>query len=446
MSDQEDRVVDDTADYAADQTAGDAADQIEEHAEDYGDEPAGVFAPIKLVQASDLHLESPLRGLPEAPEHLRELLRDAPYHAAEQVFDTALAEEADALLLAGDVIDVDLAGPRGVVFLLEQFKRLEARGIAVFWAGGVADPPDRWPPGTPLPENVHYFPIGRVEQHELVRDGKMIARVQGTSCRDGEPVDARGFHADVHGNYTIGIAYGTSDAPGKEGDRVNYMALGGRHRRATVDVTPGIAHYAGTPQGRTSEELGPAGCTVITVDDRGKTKTRFVSTDVVRWAEETVEFTAGTTVDQLRKRMQERLDKLRQKTRDVDQLVAWNLQGAGPLLVQLTPGGLLDKLLIDLQKHDGRQQPACWSYAVRCGTVFEPPAEWLDQETILGDLLRQLGVFTRNDAFVLDLKDMLPKRLPDPSLESIATITPAEKEELFDRAEKLGISLLTDSV
>lgn len=411
----------------------------------------GGYQPLKLVQASDLHIESPLRGLPETPDHLRELFRDAAYQAAEQVFDTALAEQADALLLAGDVIDVDLAGPRGVVFLLEQFKRLEARGIPVFWAGGIADPPDRWPPGTPLPENVHYFPLGRVEQHELIRDGKMIARVQGTSCRDGEPVDATGFHADAHGHYTIGVAYGTSDAPGKEGDRVNYMALGGRHRRATVDVTPGIAHYSGTPQGRTAEEVGPAGCTVVTVDDRGQTKTKFISTDVVRWAEETVEFTAGTTVDQLRARLREKLDKLRQKTRDIDQVVAWNLQGAGPLLVQLTPGGLLDDLLEDLQKHDGRQSPACWSYSVRCRTVFEPPAEWLDQETILGDLLRQLGVFTRNDAFVLDLKDMLPhgfqeRGLPDPALESIATITPAEKEELFDRAEKLGISLLTEEV
>ena len=34
------------------------------------------------------------------PDHLRELLIEAPYHAAEQVFETALAEDVDAVLLA----------------------------------------------------------------------------------------------------------------------------------------------------------------------------------------------------------------------------------------------------------------------------------------------------------------------------------------------------------
>jgi DNA repair exonuclease SbcCD nuclease subunit len=153
--------------------------------------------PLRLVHASDLHLERPLYGLAEVPDHLRELLIEAPYHAAEQVFETALAEDADAVLLAGDVLDVDRAGPPAIVLLLDQFSRLNDRGIPVYWAGGTVDVPDNWPRSVSLPPNVHVFPIGRVESLDLSRAGQTIARVQGISCREDGEVETRGFHRDA---------------------------------------------------------------------------------------------------------------------------------------------------------------------------------------------------------------------------------------------------------
>ena len=108
---------------------------------------------------------------------VRELLIEAPYQAAEQVFETALAEDVDAVLLAGDVLNVDRAGPPAIVLLLDQFSRLGDRGIPVYWAGGAVDAPDLWPRSVALPQNVHVFPVGRVETLDLVRSGEAIARV-----------------------------------------------------------------------------------------------------------------------------------------------------------------------------------------------------------------------------------------------------------------------------
>lgn len=401
--------------------------------------------PLRLVHASDLRIDRPLHGLSQAPDDLRELLRDAPRQAAERVFDTALTENADALLLAGDVIDLKRAAPRDIHFLCEQFSRLEKRGVAVFWSGGLIDPPDAWPRSQHLPSNVTVFPVGRVESHDLLREGVPVACVQGISRPSDREVDASGFRRDAHGRFTVGVAYGTSDAPGKEGDRVDYMALGGRVRRATVDHEPGVAHYAGSPQGRCPEEAGPSGCTVVQVDENGKAKTRFVATDMVRWQEETLEFTVGVTPDQLRTRLRERLDKVRSRSKGVDQLVAWRLQGVGPLIAELRGDGLAGELLEDLQAYAGNQQPICWSYAVRCDDRYEPPHEQLDQETILGDLLRQGEVLRRNEAFVLDLAELLPKPLPDPSLAEIAKITDSDdRADLFNRAAKLGVALMTE--
>ncbi len=401
--------------------------------------------PVRLVHSSDLRLDRPLFGLTDAPEDLRPLLRDAPLDAAERVFDTALAENADALLLSGDVLDSRRASPRVIAFLVEQFKRLKNRDIPVFWAGGLLDPPDTWPRTERLPENVTYFPIGRVETHELRRGASVIGSVQGISRPGDREIDATGFHRDAHGKFTIGVAYGTSDAPGKEGDRVDYMALGGRARRATVDHEPGIAHYAGSPQGRSPKEPGPSGCTVVQVDESGKAKTRFVATDVVRWQEEVVEFTAGVNGDQLRQRLRERLDKIRGKAQGVHQLIAWRLEGVGPLVAELRPDGFAGELLADLQKHAGREKPLCWSYALSCRSPYVPPHEQLDQETILGDLLRQVEVLRRSEAFSLELGDLLPKPLPDASLAPMAKIEGADqRNELFNRAAKLGVALMTE--
>ncbi len=400
--------------------------------------------PLRLVHTSDLHLERPLYGLADVPEHLRELLVEAPFQAAEQVFETALAEDADAILLAGDVLHVDRAGPPAIVLLLDQFARLGDRGIQVYWAGGAVDSPDSWPRSVALPANVHAFPIGRVETLELVRAGDTIARVQGTSCDGDGKADSRGFHRDAHGLFTVGVAHGTNDSAGHEGDRVHYMALGGRHQQQTVDLEPGIAHYCGTPQGRGPAETGPHGCTVVTVDESGRAKTRFVATDAARWIEQSLEVTASTRSEQLHERMVERLEKLRAQHPGIDLLVRWNVRGAGPLVNRLRPGGLADELLVDLRRQFGERAPVAWSVSLTCDSPLSVPAEWYDQETCLGDFLRQVREFESHDELPLDLRQFVPEDVRDDPLAAIAQIETAEERgELLCRAAKLGVDLLT---
>jgi uncharacterized short protein YbdD (DUF466 family) len=96
------------------------------------------------------------------------------------------------------------------------------------------------------------------------------------------------------------------------------MALGGQHRRQTVDQSPGIAHYAGTPQGRLPEETGAFGCTVVSVDESGHVKTNFVAVDVVRFITETIELTAGADVKTLMPQFDVRVNNLKSKHPDRD--------------------------------------------------------------------------------------------------------------------------------
>ena len=398
---------------------------------------------LRLLHASDFHLELPLYGLAEIPDHLRDLVIEAPYQAAEQVFETALAEDVDAVLLAGDILNVDRAGPPAIMLLLEQFARLGDRGIPIYWAGGAVDVPDSWPRSVPLPKNVHVFPVGRVETLDLVRGGEVVARVQGTSCREGGEVEARGFHRDAHGLFTVGVAYGTDDSAGHEGDRVHYMALGGRHRHETVDHERGLAHYCGTPQGRGPNETGPHGCTLVSVDEGGRATIRFIATDAVRWCREAIEVTASMRSEQLFERLVERLEKLQAKEPGVDHLVCWDIRGTGPLVNRLRPGGLADELLTDLRRRFGERHPSAWSVSIQCAAALSAPAEWYDQETVLGDLMRQIREFELDENLPLDLRQFLPDDLNGDALSGIADVNESDRAELVCRAAKLSVDLLT---
>ena len=62
---------------------------------------------IKFIHASDLHLDQSIRGLSELPKHLVEVLANAPYTAATRIFDLAISERVDFVLLAGDLFDLN---------------------------------------------------------------------------------------------------------------------------------------------------------------------------------------------------------------------------------------------------------------------------------------------------------------------------------------------------
>ncbi len=157
---------------------------------------------FRFVQASDFRLDQTPRGLAEIPDHLTEPLIEAAYRAAAAVFDLALAEEVDFVVLAGHLVEPELAGPRGPTFLTEQFSRLAARGIRVYWAAAPADGRRDWPITLVWPENVHVFDSRHIERVVHVRDGEPLCVLIGRS------IDESGEHISEtsDGNLTATLA------------------------------------------------------------------------------------------------------------------------------------------------------------------------------------------------------------------------------------------------
>ena len=220
--------------------------------------------PLRFVHAGDLHLERPLSGVAEVPPTCARRFSKRRISRREQIFETALTEGADALLLAGDVVHLDRAGPRAIVFLLEQFA---ARRITTSPSTGPAGRSIRPTPGRPTRRcrrTCTGFPRVASAISNISAAARRSPASRASAAARGRRSTTAGSTATRTGCSPSAWRYGTAAAPGAEGDRVHYMALGGQHRRQTVDQSPGIAHYAGTPQGRDPSETGACGCTVVT--------------------------------------------------------------------------------------------------------------------------------------------------------------------------------------
>lgn len=404
--------------------------------------------PFRFVHASDFHLELPLFGVAQVPSHLRELFVDAPYSAAERVFDTVLAEDARFLILSGDVLNAPSSGARGVLFLLEQFRRLEERGIAVYWAGGRVDPATQWPAATPLPDNVHIFPSSDVGHFVHEEDGETLATLIGKGRGRSSRIPAEAM-AEVEtgfgrGGYSIAVAHGTHDPAVLQNSAFNYWALGGNHDRTTLFSSPSIAHYPGSPQGRQPAEVGAHGCTVAEVDERGTTRLSHVATDLLRWQAEQVLIGPDWNESVLIKRVSNRAEHLRDGGGRVDQLVEWTLAGESQLAHQLSSATKSEQLLEQLRKEFGHDHPVVWSLSMAVEVSRDLPAGWYEEETLRGEFVRQVQALHDEVAEPLGLEQFLPAEYAEtPIGEELAFGLGEGRDQVLQRAAALGAELLS---
>jgi len=399
--------------------------------------------PFRFVHAADLHLEQPPFGLSEVPDHLRDRLIEAPYQAAERVVETALVEEADFLILAGDVLHPERTGPRGPLFLAEQCQRLAERGIAVYWAGGGVDSPEVWPSGVRLPENVRVFPCGRPEEHVHQREAIPLARIIGASRGQGRVVSPSEFDADPSGLFTIGIAHGLDDVELMKSRNLSYWALGGSHARQSFFTGPRTAHCPGSPQGRDPGECGPHGCTLVMVDSQGHVRLTPVATDSLRWHRERLRVDPTTTRDDLETQLAERVRVIRETEPGLDLLVTWSVGGSGPLLGRLRRG-LAGELLAQLRQRFGHGSHVVWSVEMDLELENTIPAGWYEQQTICGDFLRALRHLQKNPGESLGLESLVPEpHLAGAPASAAVVADAAVRERVLLEAALLGIDLLS---
>ncbi|HBT76732.1 MAG TPA: hypothetical protein DEB39_07355 [Planctomycetaceae bacterium] len=439
--------------------------------------------PFRFIHASGLRLEQTIEGVSNLPPSLEERLLDISYRAAERVFEAAIMERVDFLVLSGDILDPLRTGPPGPLFLIGQFEKLEAEGIDVYWVGGEFDSPEDWPPGFTLPENVHLFSGDDIREYVVHRNGDALARLIGIRRkRQGRRLQTAELAPDAADLFTIVVANGSVDPEGLSERRIHYWALGGKSHRQTYygnrtktaktgnekpakgfkDGTanetkpdknhplPYIVHYPGAPVGRNPDETGVYGVTLVEVPEDGEPLLTLIPTAPLRWIEETVRLEPDDDTEQLSSKLRERIKSYRsdqnkthrhggevadirlsregaaviEAAADYDLVIRWTVEGAnGTLAHHLRRGTLSADLLSELRGVYAKEEsdaPLLWSLSIELPTSDTLHAGQYEQKTILGDYLRLARHHQQHPEEPIDLVPLVPSgMLDDPITEKL---------------------------
>jgi len=330
---------------------------------------------FRFVHAADLHIDSPFAGVGDADNRVATRLREATYEAFQNLVDLCINQNADFLVIAGDVYDGADRSVRAQLRFLDGLSKLSEKGIKTFVVHGNHDPLDGWQSSITWPEGVHIF--GATPKWvNFEKNGEVVAAVQGMSYPTREVNDnlAVQFSPPTSGNlFAIGLLHANVGANSAHPNYapctvedlsesgIDYWALGHVHTRQTLKRAAPVIAYPGNTQGRHPNETGARGALVVDVDPSGASRSEFVALDVVRWERSQVDISNLETIDSLDSAIRQATDNLSVQAEDRDVVSRLTLVGRGPLHEQLAVNGAVEDLLDSVRSAwSGGGSPWVW--------------------------------------------------------------------------------------
>jgi DNA repair protein SbcD/Mre11 len=297
---------------------------------------------FSFIHAADLHLDSPLVGLAEKDEALAAAFRQASRRAFENLIDTAIEDEVDFVVIAGDLFDGDWRNYETGLLFARGMGRLHRAGIAVFKVRGNHDAECIFTRKLELPPNVTVFGSRKAESVELdglgvVLHGRSFA---ARSCADNLAAaypPARGGRVNIGvlhtslGGYEGHEPYAPCSTNDLVGRSYHYWALGHVHAANRVATEPCWIVYPGCLQGRNIRERGPKGAVRVTVRDDGAIEVEDLVLDAARWAAVTVPLDGAASMPDALARVRAAVQPEADRAERRPLAVRIRLEGATPL-------------------------------------------------------------------------------------------------------------------
>ncbi|WP_107039086.1 metallophosphoesterase family protein [Brumimicrobium mesophilum] len=251
---------------------------------------------FKFIHAADLHIESPYKGLSQMNEQLGRSLVEHGVKAYDKLIETALNEQVDFLLIAGDSFDSESGSLSAQYRFVRGLEKLNNAQIPVFIITGNHDPLSVWSKHLKLPKNVTLFEADEVQQHTVIKNNEKLAEIYGVSYGNKEEFNplAKQFLRNDSASFAIGLLHGTIegndahnaycpfDMDTLRASNMDYWALGHIHKREVISKRNPMVVYAGNIQGRHFNETGDKGCSLVTAEHGRVTKHAFISlSDIV---------------------------------------------------------------------------------------------------------------------------------------------------------------------
>ncbi len=381
---------------------------------------------------------------PEIPSEIAKECMSAAWESAGRVFDLAIEQNVDFVLLTGDILDPNLTGARGIVFLTEQFRRLHERGISVYWK--LERSLEEWVlPDFHFPENVFLFPSNQphIKKFRLPDSTKNVfiaswnARNPDFGMYDFSQLPEK----KLPFSQTIAIcedakALGCAEILNETEKEIvqiseslkiipSYAALTSLKQRTTQtqafsETETVFLHAPGTIQRRTPDffrdsknpNSASAGVSIIKQDLEGEkpVSVQFFPTETVGW--KLIEKSVPEIIknqDDFRKWLEKTLETEMKNTESAPckrTLVFWRLHPS-PLeprdflrkiyleslqnpqhTEKRTSDSFLEEILNSIRKYGENIPSKPWSVALEITPENLIPYSWTQSSTILGDFLR----------------------------------------------------------
>ncbi|RJF80798.1 DNA repair exonuclease [Oleomonas cavernae] len=235
---------------------------------------------FRFVHTADIHLDSPLKSLALRDPSVSDLVGIATRQAFSRTIDLCIDEDANALLIVGDLYDGSQVSMKTARFLAQELHRLDAAGIRTFIVRGNHDASSRITRELDLPKSVTVFE-GRASSH-VIETGGLPVVIHGLSfakphvpeslldrfpAPQGGAVNIGMLHTSLNGSPAHDV-YSPCSVADLQAAGYDYWALGHIHIRA-VHHGRGVVVMPGMPQGRNIGEDGPKTVTLVEVADDG---------------------------------------------------------------------------------------------------------------------------------------------------------------------------------
>ncbi|MBR7032660.1 MAG: DNA repair exonuclease [Clostridia bacterium] len=227
---------------------------------------------IKILHTGDIHLDSPFSGLDSLRSEVR---RNELRGAFTSLMTYARTENADLLLITGDMFDVGFATRETISLIIREISKLKCPVVISPGNHDCAGEGSVWKRNV-FPENTYIFTSEELSSFEFPEIG---VRVYGwgfektamrTNPLAGKRAEKDGFvnvlsaHCDLTSPISSSCPLTAKDILAFGAD---YSALGHIHNPDSLSLPRGIV-YCGCLEGRSYDETGPKGAVVCEIGRR----------------------------------------------------------------------------------------------------------------------------------------------------------------------------------
>lgn len=363
---------------------------------------------LKFIHAAGVLVDHQTRDVGPCEESVRSELIDATLTSFERIIEACVENEVDFLLLTGDTFDEADRSLRARVAIREGFESLNEAGIDVFVVPGPCDSSETWSQFKKLPDNVSLFAPEVDEPTAIMRHGNVLATLQ--ACRGSiapetlHPEEASSVGQSRIGPFRIGVIppfASTGEVPNESvvetwlsTHRVDYLAVPRPCSRLSVTRMEQVAHCPGPATSMSIADVGPAGCSLITVEARVNISTELIPTSPIRRETISIKIDETATWDQLMAAMRGYLESLTALDGVSVLMLNWELAGAGALYDSLrdeeAEQELFELLEADLSQVDGQHMIHRLTLHEESGPQDHDHHDDENEKSLLTGLLRRI--------------------------------------------------------